>query len=169
MPPTPESVDPGHLPPREIDELLELRLIAKLATVDERGRPHLVAMWYRRDGDAILMPTSRLTKKIRNLRRSAYAAVLIDQNRSGLDLRGVHIRGRVELVEGRQAHELNRLVHLRYVTEHALKLPPVAEYLGEGDDVTIRIHMERVTSWNLAAREVGRAVLEAGEFQPLDA
>jgi PPOX class probable F420-dependent enzyme len=163
-----ETVDPGRLSPAEIDALLEKRLIAKLATVDARGRPHVVAMWFRRDGDTLIMPTSHHMRKTDNLRRSPYAAVLIDENRGGLDLRGVQVRGRVELVEGAEAFALNRSIHLRYVTERGLELPPVAEYLGQGDDVTIRIHMDRVTSWNLAGNEVGRAVLETGEFHELD-
>jgi nitroimidazol reductase NimA-like FMN-containing flavoprotein (pyridoxamine 5'-phosphate oxidase superfamily) len=168
VPPTRETVDPGKLTPEQIDELLERRLIAKLATVDARGNPHLVAMWFRRDGDAILMPTSGLTRKVANLRRHPAAAVLIDDNRSGLDLRGVHVRGPIEIVEGEEARALNRSIHLRYVTERALTLGPVTQYLVEGDDVTLRLRMERVTSWNIAGREVGRAVLEAGEFHELD-
>ena len=84
----------------EVDELLEARLIANLASINPNGTVHLVAMWFRRDGDSILFPTSRHTRKAKNLRRHPQATAMIDRSRDGLDLRGVQIKGRVELIEG---------------------------------------------------------------------
>ena len=63
---------------------------------------------------------------------------------------------------------LNRSIHLRYVTERGLELPLVAAYLGRREDLTIRILMERVSSWNLAGTEASRALLETGDARPLD-
>lgn len=167
--PSPENVHPGRLSPAEIDALLEQRLIANLATVDERGRPHVVGMWFRRDGDALLLPTSQHTRKARNLRANPYAAVMVDRSRAGLDLAGVLVRGPVELVEGAEARRLNRSIHERYVTEEGLALPEVDAYLGQGDDVTIRVALATVHSWNLADRPAGRAIRAAGAARPLDA
>jgi nitroimidazol reductase NimA-like FMN-containing flavoprotein (pyridoxamine 5'-phosphate oxidase superfamily) len=163
----PEEVNPGRLSRAQIDALLELRLIAKLATV-EGGLPHVVAMWFRRDGDRILMPTSRHTRKARNLRASPLAAVLVDDSRAGLELSGVLIRGAVQLIEGPEARELNRSIHRRYVTERGLDQPEVAGYLSAGDDLTIAVQMDKTVSWNLAGREAGRALARTGEFHQLD-
>jgi PPOX class probable F420-dependent enzyme len=162
------AVDPGRLDRDEIDALLERRLIAKLATIEEDGRPHLVSMWFRREGDALLMPTSRHTRKARNLRANPYAAVVVDDSRAGLDLKGVLVRGRVELVEGDDAVRLNRSIHLRYVTDAGLELEEVASYLTRGDDVTIRVHMDEVHSWNLAGTPAGKALAASGEVHALD-
>jgi PPOX class probable F420-dependent enzyme len=162
------AVMPLRLSAEEIDALLERRLIAKLATVNRDGSVHLVAMWFRRDGDRILCPTSQHTRKARNLRERPAATVMVDSSREGLQLRGVIIRGAAELIEGDEARALNRSIHLRYLSERAFDLPAVSAYLCQGDDVTIAVRLERVSSWNLADGQAGRAVSEAGVALPLD-
>jgi PPOX class probable F420-dependent enzyme len=166
--PEPSDVLPLTLAQSEIDELLEARLIANLASINPNGTVHLVAMWFRRDGDAILFPTSHHTRKARNLRRHPQATAMIDRSRAGLDLRGVQIKGSVELVEGPEARRLNHSIHERYVTPAGLAEEAVAAYLAEGDDVTVRLSIERVGSWNLADGAAGQALLGDGRSHPLD-
>lgn len=163
------SVMPLKLSRAEIDRLLEQRLIANLATVNDDGSVHLVAMWFRRHGDRILIPTSHHTRKARNARARPYATVMIDRSRGGMDLAGVTVRGPVEIIEGDAARKLNRSIHRRYVSEEGLELPEVAAYLREGDDVTLAVAMERITSWNLAHGEAGRALRTVEGGLPLDA
>jgi PPOX class probable F420-dependent enzyme len=167
--PDADAVMPLTLSDAEIDELLAMRLIANLATVNPDGSVHLVAMWFRRDGDRILFPTSHHTRKARNVRARPRASVMVDVSREGLDLKGVRIRGAVELIEGEQARALNNSIHRRYVSEAGFALPAVAEYLGAGDDLTLAVSMDRVGSWNLAAGDAGRALKAAGAGLPLDA
>jgi hypothetical protein len=93
---------------------------------------------------------------------------MIDVSRAGLNLKGVLIRGRVELVEGEEARRINRSIHLRYVTPDALSDPSVASYLSEGDDVTVKVHLDHVVSWNLADSKAGQALGAGGWFRPLD-
>ena len=147
-------------------ELLEARLIASLATLNRDGTPHVVAMWFLWDGAAILSPTSRKTRKAKNVLRDPRVTVMVDDSRGGFDLRGITIVGRAELVEGPEALELNRGVHRKYVTETGLALEPVRTYLGT-DDVTIRIQPERASSWDLRTTPQGRALAESGEFERL--
>jgi len=167
--PEPHDVLPLKLSGSEIDELLDARLIGNLASINPNGTVHLVAMWFRREGDAILFPTSHHTRKARNLRRHPHATAMIDRSRAGLDLRGVQIKGQVELVEGTQARELNRSIHERYITPEGLVEAAVAAYLSEGDDVTIRLSIERISTWNLADGAAGQALRESGRAHPLDA
>src|SRR5438270_3957738 len=93
-----EEVLPLQLSADEIDELLAARLIANLASINPNGTVHLVAMWFRRDGDSLIFPTSSHTRKARNLRARPQATAMIDLSRAGLELKGVQIKGRVELV-----------------------------------------------------------------------
>ena len=93
---------------------------------------------------------------------------MIDRSRSGLDLRGVQIKGQVELVEGDQARELNRSIHERYITDQGLIQPAVVAYLSEGDDVTVRLSIERCSTWNLADAPAGQALRVSGRAHPLD-
>jgi PPOX class probable F420-dependent enzyme len=147
-------------------ELLAAPLIANLATLNPDGTIHLVAMWFRWDGEAILIPTHRRTRKARNLERNPSATVMIDDSRGGFDLRGITLAGKAELVPAPEALELNRSIHLRYVTDAGLSLEPVRRYLAT-DDVTIRIRPITVSSWNLRDADQGRALNANGEFRPL--
>ena len=125
-------------------------------------------MWFRRDGDSILFPTSRHTRKAKNLRRHPQATAMIDRSRAGLDLRGVQIKGRVELIEGAQARRLNRSIHERYITADGLTPARGRRLPVRGDDVTIRLSIERMSTWNLADGPRDRRCAANGRAHPLD-
>jgi hypothetical protein len=48
------------------------------------------------------------------------ASVMIDVSRAGLNLKGVLIRGRVELIYEEEARRINRSIHLKYVMPEAV-------------------------------------------------
>ena len=77
--------------------------------------------------------------------------------------------GRVELVYGEEARQINRLIHLKYVTPEGLSDANVSTYLSKGDDVTVKIHMDHLISWNLADSKAGKALSISAGFRPLDA
>jgi nitroimidazol reductase NimA-like FMN-containing flavoprotein (pyridoxamine 5'-phosphate oxidase superfamily) len=162
------AVAPPRLTEEEIDQLLSMTLIANLATIDRAGTIHVVPIWYRHEPPHILMPTSRLTQKYRNLQRNPRASVMVDLSRAGLDLRGVLVRGSVRIVEGAEAKRLNRSIHLRYVTAEGLRQPEVSRYLSEGDDVTLMLSMDKLVSWNNSASPSGQVLLQSRNHQPLD-
>ena len=148
-------------------EILAARLIANLATFNSDGSIHLVAMWFLWDGEALLIPTNRRTRKARNLERDPRATVMIDDSRGGFDLRGVTLVCDADLDDSPAARGLNRRIHLKYVTEAGLELDAVKGYLAT-DDVTLRLRPRKVSSWDLRNTEQGRALLETGEFQRLE-
>jgi PPOX class probable F420-dependent enzyme len=147
-------------------EILESRLIGNLATSNPDGSIHLVAMWFLWDGDALLIPTHERTRKARNLMRDSRATVMIDDSRGGFDLRGVTVVCRAEIVRAPEALELNRRIHLKYVTEHGLGLEAVGRYLAT-DDVTLRLRPVKISSWDLRNTEQGHALLVSGAFHRL--
>jgi nitroimidazol reductase NimA-like FMN-containing flavoprotein (pyridoxamine 5'-phosphate oxidase superfamily) len=163
-----DSDGPLVLSSTEIDEILSKRLIANLATIDNDGGIHLLPMWFLRMNNDICIPTSSQTHKYRNLKARPKASVMIDVSQEGLNLKGVLIRGTVELVHGEEAHRINRSIHLKYVKPEALSDTTIASYLSKGDNVTVKIHMDDVISWNLADSKPGKAVHLGGWFHSLD-
>lgn len=159
---------PPVLSSAEIDQLLSMTLIANLATLDDDGGIHLLPMWFMRVGNDICIPTSSHTHKYRNLQARPRASVMIDVSKAGLNLKGVLIRGRVQFVDGKEAQEINRSIHLKYLTPDALNDPNVASYLSEGDDITVKVNMDHLISWNLADSKAGQALDAGGWFHPLD-
>src|SRR5215207_1587496 len=108
------------------------------------------------------------THKYRNLKARPRASVMIDILKDGLNLRGVLIRGRVDLLYGKEARQANHLIHLKYVTPRGLNDVKVASYLSKGDDITIKVHMDHLISWNLADSKAGKALSTGGWFHALD-
>jgi hypothetical protein len=94
---------------------------------------------------------------------------MIDISRAGLNLKGVLIRGQVILAEGDEARQINHSIHMKYVTPEGLSDASVASYLSKGDDVTVKIRMDRLISWNLADSNAGKALSISGGFHSLDA
>ena len=123
-------------------------------------------MWFLWDGEHVLIPTSRTTRKARNLMRDSRASVMIDDSRGGFDLRGITLVGRVEIVEAPESFALNRRIHEKYVTPAGLELAPVRAYLAT-DDITLRFFPERLSSWDLRNTEQGRVLAASGEFHRL--
>jgi hypothetical protein len=65
------------------------------------------------------------------------------------------------------SRELNRRVHLKYVTEGGLELDAVKPYLAT-DDITLCLRPTTVSSWDLRNTEQGRALLESAAFHRLE-
>jgi PPOX class probable F420-dependent enzyme len=147
-------------------DMLGERLIAKLATYNADGTIHLVPMWFGWEGGAVLMPTSGRSRKASNLQRDPRAAVMIDDSRGGLDVRGITMAGSVDIISGSEAREANRRIHLKYLTDEGLALPEVSEALAS-DDVTLCFRPDHGASWDLSGHPASRRLLQTGEFQPL--
>jgi PPOX class probable F420-dependent enzyme len=89
---------------------------AKVATVMEDGRPHVMPVWFVLDGEQLVFTTAADSVKGRNLRRDAWVALLVDDQTPPYAF--VHVRGRVTLHE-----DLDEL--LRFATAIG------ARYMGE--------------------------------------
>jgi pyridoxamine 5'-phosphate oxidase family protein len=128
-------------------EYLTSQPLARFATVDKDGRPHVtpVGVFYDPDSETLVIgcvATMTKTKKFRDARANPDVAVVVD-DLATVDPwapRGVEIRGRAEAVlEG--GGEIGRR-------------------LGAGfpfDDVYLRIHPRRIVAWGLdgaATRDV---------------
>ena len=89
---------------------------AKVATVMQDGRPHVMPVWFVLDGDQLLFTTGADSVKGRNLRRDPRIALLVDDETPPYAF--VHVRGRVTVHE-----DLDEL--LRFATAIG------ARYMGE--------------------------------------
>lgn len=105
----------------ELTYLTSERRLARLATVDGKGQPHVTPVgWSLADDDTVIEIGGHdlaATKKFRDVARTGRAAVIIDDVLPPWQPRAVEVRGRAEAVEGARPH--------------------------------IRIHPERVVSWGL--------------------
>jgi PPOX class probable F420-dependent enzyme len=94
---------------------IESQRIARLATVDERGRPHIVPICFALDGDAFYSAIDEKPKRgapsslrrLRNIAANSHVQVLFDVYDDGdwTRLRYLQLRGTARIIEGGPEHE----------------------------------------------------------------
>lgn len=137
------------LTPAEQREFLASALTMTLASVDQHGYPHLVAMWFVVDPDGtVLMTTYAKSQKAMNLRRDPRCTLLVERGTSYDQLQGVMIRGRATLDQDveRTLDVLTR-IHKKHGGEQPEGLRDVLRAQAR-KRVTVRITPERVSSWD---------------------
>lgn len=133
-------------------ELLESARILQVASLNPDGRPHLVPMWFELDDEGVIVFTTYgASQKVVNLERDPRVTVLAETGTAYNELRGISIDGRAEVV--RDPHVTTRtlaIVGAKYndrprppIPSEAPAPPPVAY-----KRVTVRIHPERVRTWD---------------------
>jgi len=136
--------------PEEQQAFLRSRKTITLSTIDGRGYPHSVAMWYVTEGNDVLMTTFAKSQKAVNVRRNPKVAVMAESGETYETLKGVLIRGKAELIA-----DLERCVDvLVRVNEKMMGMPlaPAAvDMLRKGQAtkrVVIKVTPEHVSSWD---------------------
>ena len=69
-----------------------------LSTLDRRGYPHAVAMWFTMMDGCCFMTTYAKSQKVKNVERHPKVALLAESGTTYDTLKGVLIRGRAELI-----------------------------------------------------------------------
>lgn len=119
-----------------------------LSSIDSRGYPHAVAMWFSTIGGLVHMATFRKSQKVLNIRRNPRVSLLAESGAKYSELRGLMIRGRAELVEDLDlCTAILADIQSRYFDATD---PSVRDALRQqaAKRVAIRVHPERVTSWD---------------------
>ena len=148
-------------------ELLGKRLVGVLATLEPDGAPHVVPLWYASHGTAVVLATSSRSRKVRNLQREPRATLCLHDSRSGSEVCGASLHGRVEVVGGPYAADLVDLVHRRYLTDAGETLPDVRAFL-DYDDVALVLELERAWTWDERENPATMALRSSGGALPLE-
>ena len=81
----------------ELRDFLDEQMIVSVATIGPRGRPHLVPLWYVREGDELTGWTYAKSQKAKNLERDPRATVEVEDGVEYQELRGVMLECDVEV------------------------------------------------------------------------
>ena len=132
----------------EVEEFLHGRHTMNVATLDPRGRIHLVAMWYGFLDGAPAFWTFGKSQKIVNLRRDPRLTALVESGEQYEELRGVELVGTGTVIDDRdQIMALGRSVFERYTGPYSEDLAPVLKATG-AKRLVVRIEVESVVSWD---------------------
>lgn len=120
-----------------------------LCTIDPKGYPHAVAMWFDVDPDgSVLMSTYGKSQKVRNLQRNPKVTLLAESGLAYEKLKGVMVRGRAEVLEDlERCTQLLVRIHVKMGGE---SLPGLEDAIRERarKRVIVRIVPEHTSSWD---------------------
>ena len=131
----------------ELDAFLASERTCRLATSGPLG-PHLTALWFAWDGTALWIYSIVRSQRWTDLERDGRIAVLVDAGKEYFELRGVELRGRVEIVgevprtglPEPQLDEPERLFARKYANSDAMH--------HDGRHAWLRLVPDKVTSWD---------------------
>jgi len=135
----------------DVEKILKLARVARFATVDAQGRPHIVPVCYAYVGKAFYTAVDRKPKRVsperlarvQNIRAESHVALLIDEyDEDWTKLWYVLIRGKAELVP--ESADRERAMAIRELRD---KYPQYFGGMLADDAPIIRITLERITSW----------------------
>src|ERR1700757_1106186 len=92
-----------QLSPEEQTAFFREQRKAALATLDQHGFPHVVAMNYFAKDGLFYMTSYGKAQKVVNIRRNPKVALMVEAGNSYSELRGVMVRGHCEIIEGAAA------------------------------------------------------------------
>ena len=134
-----------------IRKMIKNARVARLATVDSRGRPHIVPVCFAYDGKALYSAVDRKPKRVtperlvrlQNIRATSRVALLIDEyDEDWTQLWYILIRGRAKLIPN-SAHQ----ERARAIRSLRAKYPQYARGMLADDAPIIQITPKRTTFW----------------------
>ncbi|MEU5633440.1 pyridoxamine 5'-phosphate oxidase family protein [Streptomyces rishiriensis] len=139
----------------ELDAFLTVQRTCRVATVSTDGAPHVSALWFLWDGNALWLYSVVRSKRWTDLRRDPRVAIVIDTGEEYDTLRGVELSGAVEFVgeiprTGELCAELDAVETLFARKNFGLDAMP-----HDGRHAWVRLKPEKVVSWDF--RKLGGA------------
>jgi hypothetical protein len=132
--------------PEEVDAFLAEQRTCRVATVGPHG-PHATPLWYAWHGGAMWLTSLYRSQRWADLQRDPRVAAVVDAGEEYRELRGVELRGRVEVVgevprTGEPVPELEgpeQLFADRYTG---------GTMVYDGRHGWLRLTPEKITSWD---------------------
>jgi hypothetical protein len=89
--------------PEELRTFLDEELTLTCATIGPNGRPHLMPLWFIRQGDVLACWTYGASQKVKNRERVPQATVQVEAGKKYEELRGAMFDCEVEIIRDREA------------------------------------------------------------------
>ena len=149
----PEAIAPQRrgqkiaMSPTERDAFLAEERTCRVATVGADGTPHNSALWYVWDGTDLWLNSVVKSQRWTNLVRDPRVSVLVDGGHDFLQLRGVELIGRVEVVGEVPRTGLDDPVLVEPERMFGAKYAGGA-FQYDGRHAWMRLRPEKIVSWD---------------------
>ena len=134
----------------ELHRFLDEERVLTCATIGPGGRPHLMPLWYVRDGNALLAWTYGKSQKVRNLERDARATIQLEAGRDVYgELRGVMLECDVAIErDPARVGELGMKLMARYAGGELSQEARSSVLQQAPKRVLLRFTPTRIVSWD---------------------
>ena len=132
----------------QVREFVQAHRVARLATVDDAGKPLVLPICYSVAGETLYSPTDakpkrvpvQRLKRLKNIRKNPYVALVIDDySEDWTELSYVILHGRAEILTDGSAFE-RAIMALR-------EKYPQYHHMPIQENPMIAVHLKRVVSW----------------------
>jgi general stress protein 26 len=150
-----EEVRYGKLTQAQLDAFLEHPYLARLATaVPAKGdrsffQPHLTAVWFVWDGSSLYISAFDSTRKVKEVRRNPYIAVLIDLPEAVDGVSAVLMEGKSEWIQEQDrpfVQEMSRAIYTKYMGEGVQDAAPQS-WIIDPENSIIKLTPKNVLTW----------------------
>ncbi len=127
------------------DEFLKKQKILRLATLDNKGNPHIIPVWYLFNSKKLYIGTNSKTKKAKNVKNNSKVSFCVDTGINSPDIFGVMGQGNAKLIrEKNEVVKISQRILLRYFKTLNNKS---AQELLEETDCIIEIRPKKYSVW----------------------
>jgi general stress protein 26 len=137
---------------QEVINFLQSKLNLQLATIDENGDPNIQPVWfdYEKDSEKLHVMTSKMSNKVRNIRRKPNVYFSIDDE--NFLYKGVKGKATARIIENHQkVVSMAEKINIKYLgtLEHPLA-KMLMEFAQNGTEILLEISPKFFSTWDFA-------------------
>jgi len=128
------------------DDFIKTQKVLRLATIDQKGTPHIVPVWYLYNAKKFYIGTNTRTEKAKNIKKNKRVSLCIDIGIRSPDIFGVLGQGSAKLIlDENKVSKLAKRILLRYF--RSLENKSAKELLDDTDCI-IEITPKKFSVWS---------------------
>ncbi len=134
-----------------IDAFLAAPHIARLATADAAGAPHVVPVWYGWDGSALWISSFANTRKITQLEHNPALSVAVDIVEPDGTTRAVILEGNAELIRQPRelVHQRSTWIYTRYLGPQGVLAADPQSWIVDPLNLLIKLVPQHISAWGI--------------------
>jgi len=131
-----------------INEFLQQPLIARMATADLTGQPHVVPVWFGWDGSTLWISSYSNTRKVVELEKNPKISIVIDVAKENGENKGVIFEGVVELIREPRSYLRDKFVwiYTRYLGSDGVLETEPQSWIEDPHNLLIKLMPDKVIS-----------------------
>jgi len=128
------------------DNFIKTQKVLRLATIDQKGSPHIVPVWYLYSAKKFYIGTNTRTEKAKNLKKNKHVSLCVDTGILSPNIHGVLAKGTARLIlDKNKVSKLAKRILIRYF--RSLENKSAKELLDDTDCI-IEITPKKFSVWS---------------------